>query len=139
MGAPATAGDDQSSGVDSLINLINRIGMAMIDAPLEPGTPAVVNVGTEREISVIDIARMVQGAIGNATVDFIRDRPGQVSRHLAAAARIHHWLGWKPRVSFEDGLARTIEWYRANPEWWQAQLSMETVKTRTKWGDVEEH
>ena len=48
----------------------------------------------------------------NAPIQFIGDRPGQVFRHTCDRSKAEKLLDWRPRISFEDGLARTIEWYR---------------------------
>ena len=55
------------------------------------------------------------------------DRPGQVFRHTADASKAERLLGWTPSVSFDEGLERTIAWYRANVGWWRKQLWMRDV------------
>ena len=45
-------------------------------------------------------------------VQMIGERPGQVLRHTGDYSKINRVLGWKPQVSWEEGLKRTIEWYR---------------------------
>jgi dTDP-glucose 4,6-dehydratase len=55
------------------------------------------------------------------------DRPGQVDRHIGSTDKAAELLGWRSSIAFEDGLRRTIEWYRENPQWWQAVLAGETA------------
>ncbi|GMA18215.1 dTDP-glucose 4,6-dehydratase [Arsenicicoccus piscis] len=54
--------------------------------------------------------------------DLVPDRPGHDLRYAIDSTRLRTELGWAPRfTSFEDGLADTIAWYRANEPWWRAQ------------------
>jgi dTDP-glucose 4,6-dehydratase len=51
-------------------------------------------------------------------IAFVADRPGHDRRYAIDAGKIERELGWTPSVTFEEGLARTIEWYLANEWWW---------------------
>jgi len=48
---------------------------------------------------------------------FVQDRPGHDRRYALDSRKIRRELGWQPRVSFEDGIVRTIDWYRLNSSW----------------------
>ncbi|GAB6935328.1 dTDP-glucose 4,6-dehydratase [Calditerricola yamamurae] len=48
----------------------------------------------------------------------VPDRPGHDRRYALDDRRTRHRLGWAPRVSFAEGLARTVEWYRRHRDWW---------------------
>jgi dTDP-glucose 4,6-dehydratase len=79
----------------------------------------VINLGSSREISVGDIAQAVFAAIGGAftiETDAARLRPekSEVFRLLADTAKAERLLGWRPRVGVEEGIARTVDWARAN-------------------------
>lgn len=50
-------------------------------------------------------------------ITFVKDRPGHDLRYAIDATKINKKLGWKPSVTFEEGLERTIDWYLANDEW----------------------
>lgn len=50
-------------------------------------------------------------------ITFIKDRPGHDLRYAIDATKIQTDLGWKPSVTFEEGLALTIDWYLSNQEW----------------------
>ncbi len=52
-------------------------------------------------------------------ISFVTDRPGHDMRYAIDATRIENELGWKPSVSVEEGLRKTVEWYLANEEWWR--------------------
>jgi dTDP-glucose 4,6-dehydratase len=50
-------------------------------------------------------------------ITFVKDRPGHDLRYAIDASKINKELGWKPSVTFEQGLSITIDWYLNNPEW----------------------
>jgi len=47
-------------------------------------------------------------------IQYVKDRPGHDRRYALSSEKILRETGWRPKVDFETGLARTIEWYRAN-------------------------
>jgi dTDP-glucose 4,6-dehydratase len=56
---------------------------------------------------------------GEEMIDFVKDRQGHDKRYAIDFSKIKNELGWEPKVSFEDGLQRTIDWYRDNEQWWK--------------------
>ncbi|HQV07199.1 MAG TPA: dTDP-glucose 4,6-dehydratase, partial [Chitinophagaceae bacterium] len=54
-----------------------------------------------------------------ALITFVKDRPGHDRRYAIDASKINEELGWKPSVTFEEGLSQTIDWYFDNKEWLQ--------------------
>ena len=50
-------------------------------------------------------------------ITYVKDRPGHDLRYAIDASKINNELGWKPSVSFEEGLSKTIDWYLNNQEW----------------------
>ena len=52
-------------------------------------------------------------------IRLVADRPGHDLRYAIDSSHITRELGWRPKVSFEEGLARTVDWYLANRDWWQ--------------------
>jgi dTDP-glucose 4,6-dehydratase len=50
-------------------------------------------------------------------ITYVKDRPGHDLRYAIDATKINKELGWKPSVTFEEGLAKTIDWYLANKDW----------------------
>ena len=58
------------------------------------------------------------------------DRPGHDLRYAIDPARIRSELGWRPSVTLEQGLERTVRWYLDNQDWWQALLDRGGVGER---------
>ncbi|MEM8704828.1 MAG: dTDP-glucose 4,6-dehydratase [Actinomycetota bacterium] len=52
-------------------------------------------------------------------IEFVTDRPGHDLRYAIDASKLRDELGWQPTVTFEEGLARTVDWYLANEAWWR--------------------
>jgi len=78
---------------------------------LESDETGVYNVGTGREISILDLARMLSDLTGRDTgLEFAPPRPGDIRRSRADISRIRK-LGWMPAISLEEGLKRTVEWF----------------------------
>lgn len=81
----------------------------------------VYNVGGESEKRNIDIVRMILRLLGKdeSNIKFVKDRPGHDYRYALDNTRIRKELGWAPKMNLETGLAKTVDWYRNNPEWWK--------------------
>jgi dTDP-glucose 4,6-dehydratase len=91
-----------------------------IDAVLERGEPGqVYNVGGPDELSNLEVLRRILALTDRdeSLIEFITDRPGHDRRYSLSAARLEA-LGWKAAVPFDDGIERTVGWYRENEEWW---------------------
>jgi dTDP-glucose 4,6-dehydratase len=98
-----------------------------IAAPIEDIAGEVINVATGIDISVAQIADLVLGVLGKPQDlrAHVPERPGQVDRHIGSTGKAERLLGWRARTSFEDGLERTVAWYRENEAWWKAILARE--------------
>jgi nucleoside-diphosphate-sugar epimerase len=74
-----------------------------------------VNIGTAEITKIADAARIVCDTFGyKPEFRFDTTKPEGVHMRAASVENQEKWLGWCPRTSFEDGIAKTIEWYRAN-------------------------
>ena len=84
----------------------------------------IYNVGGNNELRNIDIVRMVCKKIGSSEdlITYVTDRKGHDLRYAIDPTKIREELGWTPRVKFEDGLEKTIQWYINNKEWWKEIL-----------------
>ncbi len=82
----------------------------------EPGD--VFNIGDGFELPNAELARTICRLAGadEALVTFVEDRPGHDLRYGVTSERLHE-LGWRPAVPFQEGLARTVDWYRDHRGW----------------------
>jgi dTDP-glucose 4,6-dehydratase len=110
-----------------------------IDLVFHKGTPGeTYNIGGFNEWKNIDLVkllcRLMDEKLGNKTgtseklITYIKDRPGHDRRYAIDATRINKELGWKPSVTFEEGLSETIDWYLENTEWLKHVTSGEYQK-----------
>jgi dTDP-glucose 4,6-dehydratase len=92
-----------------------------IHTVLERGRPGeAYNVGGPDECENIEVVRRILELTGSdeSLVEHVTDRPGHDRRYSLSSAKIREQLGWSAEVRFEEGLARTVEWYRENEDWW---------------------
>ncbi|HVY62510.1 MAG TPA: dTDP-glucose 4,6-dehydratase [Planctomycetota bacterium] len=91
-------------------------------AALEQGKPGeVYNFGGDAERENIFVVKRLLELLGKpeSLIRYVTDRPGHDRRYAIDASKAKRELGWAPRIGFEDGLARTVAWYRANEAWWK--------------------
>ena len=91
------------------------------------------NVGGDAERPNIDVVRtlcallderrpLADGRARESLVTYVRDRPGHDRRYAIDAGKLQGELGWMPTVTFEQGMARTVDWYLDNQPWVQRVL-----------------
>jgi dTDP-glucose 4,6-dehydratase len=79
------------------------------------------NIGAGHELDVLAITGTILGLLGKpgTLIRHVEDRPGHDRRYALDFSRITRVTGWRPRVAFEQGIADTVEWFRANEAWWR--------------------
>ncbi|GAB2670485.1 dTDP-glucose 4,6-dehydratase [Paenibacillus thermoaerophilus] len=100
---------------------------AAVDLVLRRGAPGeIYNIGGHNERRNIEVVRAILRLMGKpeSLIAHVPDRPGHDRRYAIDSAKLRA-LGWKPRLSFETGLAETVQWYLANESWWRAILNGE--------------
>ena len=107
---------------------------------LQRGRPGeTYNIGGHNEARNIDIVRRIcaildemrpDGAPRDRLITFVTDRPGHDFRYAIDATKIGRDLGWKPSVTLEEGLRRTVQWYLDNETWWRALQQRQGVGER---------
>jgi dTDP-glucose 4,6-dehydratase len=88
---------------------------------LEHGTPGeVYNVGGPDERANIEVVRRILEltSADESLIEHVTDRPGHDRRYSLGSEKVRA-LGWEAQVGFEDGIARTVAWYRDNRDWWE--------------------
>ena len=97
------------------------------------------NVGGENEMRNIDLVKTICSLLdgkrprnrpSSEQIAMVEDRPGHDLRYAIDASRIRKELGWRPSVTLEQGLEKTVQWYLDNEDWWRALQSREGVGTR---------
>ena len=97
------------------------------------------NIGGENERRNIDLVETIcdiledrrpKNAPYRDQISFVADRPGHDQRYAIDPSRIRDELGWRPSVTVEEGLARTVDWYLENEDWWRALQNRDGVGKR---------
>ncbi len=89
------------------------------------------NIGGENERTNLELVQTLcrildekqpraDGKSYSDQITFVTDRPGHDARYAIDPQRIRNELGWRPSVTVEEGLAKTVQWYLDNEEWWRA-------------------
>lgn len=99
--------DDHNKGVEAIIKK-GKIGETYC-------------LGGGNEISNIRITRMILGLMerGEEMIEYVEDRKGHDFRYAIDFSKAQRELGWEPEVDFKEGLAKTVEWFKNNEDWWR--------------------
>lgn len=101
----------------------------------EAGVPGeTYNIGGNSERRNIEVVRAICAALDARSpradgesyakqIVFVADRPGHDQRYAIDASKIARELGWQPQMGFEEGIARTVDWYLARTDWWEPILA----------------
>ena len=89
----------------------------------------VINLGTGKDTRVADIGKKVLEKLGKpeTLLEYIEDRPGQVSRHISSTARSKELLDWQARTDLDEGLKKTVQFYKNNRQWWERFIWMKEL------------
>ena len=97
------------------------------------------NIGGENEATNIDLVRKICAILDELRpsdapyadqITFVTDRPGHDLRYAIDPTRVRKELGWRPSVTVDEGLRKTVEWYLANGDWLDALLARHGVGER---------
>lgn len=98
------------------------------------------NIGGENERTNLQLVQTICGILDRLRpretgayadlITFVTDRPGHDARYAIDPSRIRTELGWRPSVSVEEGLERTVRWYLENEDWWLPLLARQGVGQR---------
>jgi dTDP-glucose 4,6-dehydratase len=81
----------------------------------------IYNIGGESERTNLSVAETILDHLGkpHSLLRFVTDRPGHDRRYAIDFSKIERMLGWRPSISFEEGIRQTIAWYQGQQEWWR--------------------
>ena len=97
------------------------------------------NIGGENEARNIDLVKTICGILDEKRpknskyeelITYVADRAGHDLRYAIDPSRIRNELGWRPSVTVEEGLERTVQWYLDNEDWWRALQNRDGVGMR---------
>ena len=99
------------------------------------------NIGGENECSNLKLVKTIcaildrlsprpNGASYRDLIAFVADRPGHDARYAIDPSRIRDELGWRPSVTVEEGLEKTVQWYLNNEDWWRPLMERKGVGRR---------
>ncbi|MAY64087.1 MAG: dTDP-glucose 4,6-dehydratase [Rhizobiales bacterium] len=80
--------------------------------------------------AILDAKRPKSIGLYGDQITFVTDRPGHDARYAIDASRIRNAFGWKPSLTIEEGLQRTVQWYLDNEHWWRVLLDRGAVHER---------
>ncbi|PJA45382.1 dTDP-glucose 4,6-dehydratase [Candidatus Uhrbacteria bacterium CG_4_9_14_3_um_filter_50_9] len=91
-----------------------------IDAIAQNGNPGeVYNIGTGFRVPNLEITRKLIEMTGrdDSAIEYVKDRAGHDRRYALNSNKLRTELGWVPQVTFDEGIAQTVEWYKSHKEW----------------------
>ena len=98
------------------------------------------NIGGENERTNLELVKTLCGILDRLRprdagsyadlITFVTDRPGHDARYAIDPSSIRDELGWRPSLTVEEGLERTVQWYLDNQNWWQPLLNRKGVGER---------
>jgi len=110
---PTIFGDGTQSRDFTYIDNTVEANLLAAKAPASQAAGQVFNVATGTRVDLNETFQLLKKIIGyNGDVKYGPERGGDVKHSLADLSRIEKHLGYKPKISFEEGLRRTVEWYR---------------------------
>jgi dTDP-glucose 4,6-dehydratase len=93
---------------------------AALDRVLRAGRPGeIYNIGSGQPITNLEIVKHLLRILhkSDSQMEFVADRPGHDRRYALDTRKILSEVDWTAKMGLQEGLLRTAEWYRANPEW----------------------
>lgn len=80
----------------------------------------IYNIAGKQEMENISVVKIILNKLGKSDdlIQYVKERPGHDLRYSLNIDKIRA-LGWKPRINFEEGINKTISWYKENSDWWK--------------------
>ena len=106
-----------------------------VEQAIENAVPGeVYNISAGNELSNKEVAERLLKQIGNTSAKLVsvEDRPGHDFRYSLNSEKARRSFGWKPAQTFEEGLTKTVNWYRENVSWWKP-LATPKILSEAPW------
>ena len=87
-------------------------------------------VGGGQQPTNLEVAKKIAELLDKdeSYFEFVKDRPGHDRRYAVDYSKIKNKLGWEPKVNFDEGMKKTVNWYKENENWWRAIKNGEYLK-----------
>lgn len=108
------------SHVRDWIHVIDHV--AAIELVIRKGVPgSIYNIGSHNEMKNIDIVRSILTVLNKpiSLIKYVPDRPAHDKRYAIDHSKITKETGWLPTIQLEEGLKKTISWYKKHQSWWK--------------------
>ena len=95
---------------------------ALIGLLRQPGIEGeIFNIGAGHELDVLTVTAAILRLVGapDGLIRHVEDRPGHDRRYAVDSSKLTRITGWKPEISFEQGIQETVKWFQANESWWR--------------------
>ena len=94
---------------------------AVLSSLLDGKSGQTYNISGNNEIDNITIVKMILDVMGKSEdlIEHVEDRPGHDFRYSMNSSKISRELNWKPKISFKEGIKKTVEWYLNHEELWK--------------------
>ena len=95
------------------------------------------NLGGQNQTDGLSVAETILKALAKPEelLSYVKDRPGHDYRYALDIAKAERELEWQPSMTFAEGIARTISWYQAHPEWWRGSKAEQAAYFNTQYGE----
>ena len=79
------------------------------------------NISSSNEVNNLTLITKILEILNKSkeNIHFVENRPGEDIRYSLDSSKIHRELGWTPKISFDEGLEKTVQWYISNKDWWK--------------------
>ena len=95
------------------------------------------NLGGQNQTDGLSVAETILNTLAKPKelLSYVKDRPGHDYRYALDIAKAERELEWQPSMTFAEGIARTISWYQAHPEWWRGSKAEQAAYFNTQYGE----
>ena len=79
------------------------------------------NISSSNEVNNLTLVTKILEILNKSkeNIQFVENRLGEDTRYSLDSSKIHRELGWTPKISFDEGLEKTVQWYISNKDWWK--------------------